>query len=176
MVKKDITSIEFIYCECGCGFTTSKYSIENGRIRYDRPKRFIPNHYRPLTGPNKGKEFSKEWRENISKTHKTPRPYRRKQWEELSYYHKHERIRILKPKPELCEMCNKIPSRELSNKSGKYLQDIDDWWYLCAKCHKIYDKIVERNLKQYLFTKNNYIKVDRDSKTGRFVSKERKIV
>ncbi|HWY36251.1 MAG TPA: hypothetical protein VNX68_16515 [Nitrosopumilaceae archaeon] len=26
-----------------------------------------------------------------------------------------------------------------SNKSGKYLRDISDWWQLCISCHKFYD-------------------------------------
>ena len=39
--------VEFIYCACGCGKTTSKYTIEKtGRMRRDKPiKKFIDYHY-----------------------------------------------------------------------------------------------------------------------------------
>lgn len=37
-------SVEFIYCACGCGLTRSKYQIENGRARKDRPKKYILGH------------------------------------------------------------------------------------------------------------------------------------
>lgn len=45
MAEESILSVEFIYCGCGCGKTRSKYKIEkDGRIRKDKPRRFIPGH------------------------------------------------------------------------------------------------------------------------------------
>lgn len=42
-----------------------------------------------------------------------------------------------------CELCatTHAPTYHWSNKSGKYLQDMEDWWQLCAKCHNAYDGI-----------------------------------
>jgi len=42
-----------------------------------------------------------------------------------------------------CELCKveKAPAYHWSNKSGKYIQDMEDWWQLCAKCHNAYDDI-----------------------------------
>lgn len=43
----------------------------------------------------------------------------------------------------VCEFCSKVKttpkSIHLANKTGKYLRDLDDWFYLCVKCHKRYD-------------------------------------
>jgi hypothetical protein len=152
--KKTVDSIKYIefkYCDCGCGQTLSKYSIDNGYVRKDRPINYLPYHdKRGKPSPNRGKKFNDKWRKNLSEAHKAPRPYRKKEWDELTYFQKHRRIRNLKqPIPEFCESCGLIQPRELSNKSQKYLEDVTDWWDLCAKCHKIFDKIYERNLKPY---------------------------
>lgn len=72
------------------------------------------------------------------------------------------------PKPKVCEICELVPPEELSNKSQRYLRKKIDWWWLCKKCHNYYDDIPIRNLNQY----TNKTKVDRDSKTGKFVKKK----
>jgi len=63
------------------------------------------------------------------------------QWkgDEVGYGALHTWVRKYKPKPELCEMCNNLPPRDLSNITGEYLRDIDDFQYLCRECHVIYD-------------------------------------
>jgi hypothetical protein len=53
----------------------------------------------------------------------------------VGYWALHEWVRKRFSKPELCQMCNKVPPRDLANKSGKYLRDLLDWEYLCHKCH-----------------------------------------
>lgn len=175
-----IKSIEFKYCDCGCGFTLPRYQIDNGYIRKDRPINCLPYHgMKGRKGPNLGRKFSEEWRKNISKAQKglqvgPKHPAWISCWDDLSYFQKHRRIRNIKPIPEFCEKCGLVPPRELSNKSQKYLEDVTDWWDLCAKCHKIYDKIVERNLKPFLFTKDRHIECERDPKTGRFIGKRKK--
>lgn len=52
-----------------------------------------------------------------------------------SYVALHQWIRRNKPKIELCENCNKKESYDLANISGKYKRDIDDYKWLCRKCH-----------------------------------------
>lgn len=44
-----------------------------------------------------------------------------------------------KPKPELCEMCKKSPPKDLANISQKYLRSVDDFEWLCRKCHMTKD-------------------------------------
>ena len=55
-------------------------------------------------------------------------------------------------KPQLCEKCKQRLPHDLANKSGLYKRDLDDWEWLCRKCHMESDgrnKLVLKNLKQY---------------------------
>lgn len=51
----------------------------------------------------------------------------------------HDWIRRHKPKPSVCEICKKIGPYEVSNISGKYLRDINDFQWLCRGCHNRFD-------------------------------------
>lgn len=42
-------------------------------------------------------------------------------------------------KPELCQICNIVPSYDLCNKSGNYKRNINDWFWACRKCHMLSD-------------------------------------
>jgi len=53
----------------------------------------------------------------------------------------HSWVRKRKPKPLLCERCQKSLAKELSNNSGKYLRDVNDYEWLCSSCHKKKDGI-----------------------------------
>lgn len=55
--------------------------------------------------------------------------------DEAGYEAIHSWVRKRKIKPLLCERCNKRKSFDLANISGKYLRDIEDFEYLCRKCH-----------------------------------------
>ena len=54
---------------------------------------------------------------------------------EVSYKNLHGWIRRHKPKVELCENCNKEKSYDVANISGKYKRDINDYEWLCRRCH-----------------------------------------
>lgn len=60
----------------------------------------------------------------------------------------HEWVRRHKPKPEFCEDCNIEPPRDLANISQKYKRDINDFEWLCRRCHMKKDGRI-KNLKQY---------------------------
>jgi hypothetical protein len=47
----------------------------------------------------------------------------------------HEWVKRRRPKPELCDSCGLVPPVDLANRTGKYLRDLNDWDYLCRKCH-----------------------------------------
>jgi len=64
------------------------------------------------------------------------------------YHSLHEWIRNHKPKPEFCEKCGKRKPFDLANISGKYKRDINDFEWLCRKCHMAKDGRMQ-NLKQY---------------------------
>jgi len=52
----------------------------------------------------------------------------------------HEWVRKRKPKPEVCEICKEKEPKHLSNKDHKYSRNIDDYQWVCVKCHWHYDE------------------------------------
>ena len=65
-------------------------------------------------------------------------------------------------------MCKLVPPQELSNKSGLYsLTDLNDWWYLCIKCHRKFDNNYEKNFKAYNETKK--LKAQKNKKLDLYV-------
>lgn len=44
-----------------------------------------------------------------------------------------------KPKPKVCEDCKKKPPLDLANISQKYKRDVNDFEWLCRKCHMTKD-------------------------------------
>lgn len=60
----------------------------------------------------------------------------------------HAWVKRRKPKPVFCEYCNDNKAMELANLSGKYLRDVDDFMWLCCRCHARLDC---RQIDQYRF-------------------------
>lgn len=56
----------------------------------------------------------------------------------------HAWIRRRKPKPKKCERCKKSIPQDLANISGKYLRDVNDFEWLCRKCHMTDDERIIR--------------------------------
>lgn len=63
----------------------------------------------------------------------------------------HQWIKSYKPKPKLCELCKKKPPHDLANISGKYMRDINDFEWLCRRCHMFKDG---RLYRLHIFLKN----------------------
>jgi len=53
----------------------------------------------------------------------------------VGYEAVHIWVRKRKPQPKGCEFCGKDAPLDLANKSGKYSRELNDWNYLCRKCH-----------------------------------------
>jgi hypothetical protein len=51
-------------------------------------------------------------------------------------------VRLRLPKPTHCPNCNESKPLQLSNKDHKYRRILEDWQYLCRKCHSRYDALV----------------------------------
>ena len=51
----------------------------------------------------------------------------------------HQWVRRHKPKVELCENCNLVPPIDLANISQHYRRDLNDFKWLCRKCHMLED-------------------------------------
>lgn len=77
--------------------------------------------------------------------------------DDVGYFALHSWIRKNKPKPEFCVKCNKNKPKDLANISGKYKRDINDFEWLCRKCHYSKDRL--------------YIKDKRDN-SGRFIKQD----
>jgi len=72
------------------------------------------------------------------------------QWsgDDVGYYALHGWVRRHKTKPDFCEKCNKNKAHDLANISGEYKRDVNDYEYLCRRCHMLNDGRMA-NLKQY---------------------------
>lgn len=57
----------------------------------------------------------------------------------VGYAALHGWIKRRKPKPLLCEECNKKKAFDLANKDHKYKRDVNDYRWLCRSCHQKYD-------------------------------------
>lgn len=71
-------------------------------------------------------------------------------WDNLLYESKHAYIRRHKPKPLFCEECHKVSPIDVANISGLYLRDINDYRWLCRKCHMKSDGRLEK-FKETMF-------------------------
>ena len=55
----------------------------------------------------------------------------------------HTAITAVWGNPSKCELCHgkeKSKRFEWSSKTHKYTLERDEWWQLCARCHRIYDR------------------------------------
>lgn len=59
--------------------------------------------------------------------------------DEVGYTALHGWVKRWLRKPERCKDCNQVKKLDLANISGKYSRDLDDWEYLCRKCHMAKD-------------------------------------
>ena len=89
-----------------------------------------------------GKHLTKELRKKMSEKKKgKPNPLaqneKHPQWkgDDVGYFGLHKWVKRHKPKVERCEECNKKKPLEIANISGEYKRDINDFQWLCHKCH-----------------------------------------
>lgn len=59
--------------------------------------------------------------------------------DKIGYQGLHGYMRKYKEKSERCEHCNEIKKLDLANVSGEYKRDVNDFIWLCRKCHIAYD-------------------------------------
>lgn len=64
--------------------------------------------------------------------------------DEVLYASLHEWIKNHKVKTQFCESCHKNKSYDLANISGEYRRDINDFEWLCRKCHMKKDGRLEK--------------------------------
>ena len=64
--------------------------------------------------------------------------------DKVGYASLHRWISRYKPKPEFCEDCKKVKPYDLANISQEYKRDINDFEWLCRRCHQIKDGRLEK--------------------------------
>ena len=69
--------------------------------------------------------------------------------ENPSYRAIHAWARERMPKEKICKFCKVREKIELSNISGDYKREMNDWQWLCAKCHRAFDKGKNNIRKKY---------------------------
>lgn len=59
------------------------------------------------------------------------------QWkgDKVSYGAIHDYVKYHLDKPKACEQCGEEKPLDLANISQEYKRDLDDWEWLCRKCH-----------------------------------------
>ena len=57
----------------------------------------------------------------------------------VGYTALHDWVKVRLAKPLACNHCGKIKALNLANKSHKYKRSLNDWLWLCSKCHGNYD-------------------------------------
>jgi hypothetical protein len=66
----------------------------------------------------------------------------------VGYIGIHNWVERNKPKPSMCEICGSKKRLDAANISQQYKRDINDWEWICRKCHMNKDGRI-KNLKQY---------------------------
>jgi len=74
--------------------------------------------------------------------------------DEVGYGALHEWVRQRKPKPVFCEICGMRPPFDLASIDDKYTRNLNDWQWLCRKCHMEKDKRLEKLLLIPIESKN----------------------
>ena len=101
----------------------------------------MKGRYVKENNPFFGKKHSEETKQKMKGKHMKNAPV---------YGSLHDYIKYYKPKPEKCSMCDEVKKLDLANKSQEYKRDLDDWEWLCRRCHMKKDgrlkKLIDRNL------------------------------
>lgn len=154
MTVESKLSDQFIYCECGCKTKIPKYN-NKGKLRH-----YFNGHER------KGKTYehridTKLKLRNANLGSKNPMFGKKRDelkgsnnpaWKgnEVGYSALHVWVKKYIPKTNLCIVCKqKYQILHLANISGLYLRDVEDWVYLCHKCHFRFDKL-KRRIEDYI--------------------------
>jgi len=124
-------------CPCNvCGKTFSNIkSMTNHRRWHDLPqyRKFQEIYKRRISKANLG-EQNGMWK-----------------GDKVSYGALHNWIKSHKTKPKLCECCKNKISFDIANIGGKYKRDLNDWEWLCRRCHMIKDGRINNKDKKGRF-------------------------
>ncbi len=129
---------------CGKEFK-NKRGVANHRRWHDLPeyKKFQEEFREMASRVHSGKILTEETKLKISLNRKGKAIGKNNpNWkgDDVGYKCLHDWVRKYKTKPKNCQHCGKEKKYlELANISGEYKRDINDYIYLCVRCHKIMD-------------------------------------
>lgn len=123
-------------CECGCGELIEE-SNRNGPLHY----KFGHNRKGLWWYDGKPHTTLGKKRPDASIRMKLHNPAAK---ENVGIRGIHYRIKQRLPKAEFCQSCNIEPVYDLANISGKYLEHLSDWEWLCRRCHMSKDGRLKR--------------------------------
>jgi len=117
---------------------------KKGQIPWIKGKNHSKESKRKMSESHKGKKFSENHRENLSKALSNEN---NPNWkgDDIKYMGLHRWIALNKSKPDKCEICGESGKLELSNKTGKLIRDIDNFQWVHCSCHRKYD--IENNIE-----------------------------
>lgn len=96
---------------------------------------------------SKGKKLSKSIIKKMSDSKRNRKGENATAWkgDNISYIALHQWVRNNKQKTGICIICNKSKKTEWANlnhiqNNGKYERNLDHFFEICLKCHRLYDK------------------------------------
>ena len=116
-------------------------------------RKLSEEHKLKISNTLTGRKLTEEHKKNISEGKKgrssTQQNENHPQWkgDNASYYAIHIWVNNHKSKPDFCDICGENKILELSNKDHKYRRNIEDYQYLCRKCHGKFDR--DNNLRKH---------------------------
>lgn len=93
-------------------------------------------------------EYQKLFREHRSRDGKRRINSLNSMWkgDDVGYEGLHTWVKRKLKQPDKCQKCGKNKKLDLANISQQYKRNLDDWEWLCRKCHMISDGRLEKML------------------------------
>ena len=133
------------------------------KVYFVKPSRKITNKFcskkcRILSTkgkPSWNKGLTKETNKSLKRTSEKHMGSNNPMWkgDNVGYGKLHVWIKSRKPKPQFCEVCKKNKPFDLANISGEYKRDINDFQWICRKCHMEKDGRLNNKDKKGRFKK-----------------------
>lgn len=120
----------------------------HGKHHTDKTKRKMVLSHPDFSGKNNplyGKHHTDKTKRKMSKAAKGKMINEKSpNWkgDTVRYSGLHMWVHRNKPKPDVCGICNKKKPLEAANISGEYKRDINDFQWLCHKCHITNDRSI----------------------------------
>ena len=75
----------------------------------------------------------------------------------VPYQSLHDWLRKWMPKPKsgLCQQCNVREAEEIANITGIYNRDFQNYNYLCQKCHRVLDQVIDMSSRKCSICKSS---------------------